>query len=84
MPSDSDPICKFCCEPRSAHVPTDDGPLTCPRVARGEGVYVLDRPGYTTTMGCWPGEEIEVPETYKFVPSAKLENPYGHGWSPTS
>ena len=34
-----DPKCVACGEPRSNHVPTTQGPFTCPRVARGEGVY---------------------------------------------
>lgn len=82
--SDDDPRCYICGEPRSAHVPTADGPLAHPREARGEGKYVVSRQAYITTMGCEPGEEIEMPASYDFVPSAKLENPYGHGWSPTS
>lgn len=64
-----DPKCGICCEPRSAHVPTDDGPLTCPRLARGEGEYVLVHPAYTMSgcMGSFPGgDDIEMPASYRF------------------
>ena len=37
----SDPICRICGEPKSAHVATDAGPFTHPREARGEGHYKL-------------------------------------------
>ena len=69
-----DPQCVVCCEPRSAHVSTEDGPLTCPRLARGEGRYVLVSPGYTLSgcMGRGPGEPDEyVNPVYRFEPFAK-------------
>lgn len=78
----SDPICGICNEPRSKHVATEDGPYTHPREARGEGRYVLDRPGYTTAGRFPSDDDIEMPPTYKFVSAVKLENPRGHGWSP--
>ncbi len=68
-----DPICGVCCEPRSAHVSTVDGPLTHPREARGEGTYEMVSPGYTMSgaMGTFPGgDDIDMPPTYKFVPKA--------------
>lgn len=34
-----DEICRICGEPKSKHVPTDKGPFTHPREARGEGIY---------------------------------------------
>lgn len=72
----TDPICAVCSEPRSAHVPTADGPLTCPRLARGEGHYELVSPGWTMSgamgsIGFGIGDDIEMPPTYKFVPKAK-------------
>lgn len=79
-PKSFDPVCGVCSERRSVHVPTDDGPLTCPRVARGEGYFVLERPGYTMSgaMGTFPGgDDIEVPPVYKFVPYAKDEKSDG-------
>lgn len=71
----SDPKCVVCCEPRSVHVPTEDGPLTCPRLARKEGWYELVSPGYILS-GCiggggGPGAPDEyVDPTYRFVPLA--------------
>lgn len=66
-----DPICVVCQERRSAHVPTEDGPLTCPRLARKEGRYVLVSPGYIMSgcMGSGPGAPDEyVNPTYRFEP----------------
>lgn len=66
-----DPICGICGERRSAHVPTETGPLTHPREARGEGTYVQVSPGWTMSgaMGAFPhNDDIEMPPTYKFVP----------------
>lgn len=66
-----DPTCTICCEARSAHVPTDDGPLTCPRLARKEGRYMLVSPGYTLSgcMGGAPGSPDEyVNPIYRFEP----------------
>jgi diadenosine tetraphosphate (Ap4A) HIT family hydrolase len=67
--TDDDPTCNICSELRSTHVDTKDGPLTCPRLARGEGVYVLVRPGYTMSgcMGTSPGgDDIDMPPVYRF------------------
>ena len=68
----NDPKCGICGELRSAHVSTESGPLTHPREARGEGMYVLDSPGWTmsgamgsTTLGFT--DDVEIPPTYKFV-----------------
>jgi hypothetical protein len=68
---DDDPICVVCQEPRSLHVPTDDGPLTCPRLARKEGRYVLVSRGYILSgcMGGGPGAPDEyVDPVYRFEP----------------
>jgi hypothetical protein len=80
-----DPPCGICDELYSAHVVTSGGPLTCPRVARGEGHYVLERPGYTMSgaMGSsyfGIGDDIEMPPVYKFVP--KKEPEFIWGWRP--
>ena len=85
MPEVYDPICHICNEPRSAHVPTTDGPLTCSRIARGEGTYVMVRRGYTMSgaMGSiyfGIGDDIDVPPVYKFVP--KPEPEFTWGWRP--
>lgn len=80
--AERDPECNICGARLSEHVPTESGPYTHPREAAGEGRYELARPGYTRA-GAWPGDDdIEMPPVYRFVPAAKLENPYGHGWSP--
>ena len=61
----NDPVCEVCGELRSVHVSTDEGPLTHPREARGEGRYVKVRERYTRGMG--PAEDdIEIPPEYKF------------------
>lgn len=80
-----DPICGICNERRSAHIPTEDGPLTCPRLARGEGVYELVRPGYTMSgaMGGFPGgDDIDVPPLYKFVPHTRPREKWDNSWRP--
>lgn len=67
-----DPICGICGEPLSLHVPTESGPHTHPREARGEGVYVLVSRGYTMSgcMGGFPGDpDIEIGPSYKFQPT---------------
>lgn len=67
----NDPLCVICREPRSFHVSTEDGPLTCPRLARKEGLYVLVSPGYILSgcMGRAPGEPDEyVDPVYRFEP----------------
>jgi hypothetical protein len=62
-----DPTCEICGEPRSAHVPTERGPLTHPREARGEGIYEQVYAGYT--MGLGPGEDdIDVSPAWRFKP----------------
>ena len=63
----SDPICKVCGEPRSAHVATDQGPLTHPREASGEGTYefVSYWEGFDFTTGQWVRED-----RYRFVPAS--------------
>lgn len=63
----TDLLCGICGEPRGAHVPTEDGPLTHPREARGEGRYVLIHPAYTSGGGAWHDDE-EIPATYRFEP----------------
>jgi len=65
----SDPICNICGEPKSAHVPTEKGPLTHPREARGEGTYKLvQHGGYSDAF--FPGEEgYAWPDRWEFVPS---------------
>lgn len=68
MTADPNERCGVCGEPRSAHVPTDEGPLTHPREARGEGVYVQTRAPYISG-GYWPGDDWEMPATYTFVPN---------------
>ena len=60
-------ICLVCGETRSAHVPTEKGPLTHPREARGEGEYIEASPA-KSHPGYWPGEEFEVPARYVFRP----------------
>lgn len=62
--------CGVCGEPRSAHVPTDRGPETHPREARGEGYYEEVSPGHLEG-GFFPGDEYEVGPTYRFVPNKK-------------
>lgn len=62
-------VCSVCGEPRSAHVPTDAGPLTHPREARGEGRYVLVRAGYEWG-GFMPGEGGFSPPVWRFEPAA--------------
>jgi hypothetical protein len=57
--------CNICGFSKGEHVATEDGPLTCPRVARGEGRYVKVREAHTQG-GFWPGEEYEVPALYEF------------------
>jgi hypothetical protein len=40
-------LCEVCGEPDTRHVPTEKGPMTHPREARGEGTYRLkERRGY--------------------------------------
>lgn len=66
-----DPVCVVCSEPRSAHVPTDDGPLTCPRLARKEGRYVLVSSGLIMSgaMGAPPfSDDVYVDPVYRFEP----------------
>lgn len=68
----ADDVCGICGERRSDHVPTDAGPLTHPREARGEGRYELVRAGYTLSgcMGGGPGApDIDMPPVYRFVPA---------------
>lgn len=71
-----DPVCGVCGERRSLHVPTEAGPLTHPREARGEGTYEMVSPGWTmsgamgsTTLGIT--DDIEIPPSYKFVPKVE-------------
>jgi hypothetical protein len=66
----TDPICGICGELRSAHVSTTKGPLTHPREARGEGVFVQVSAGYTLSgaMGGGRGDDIDVSPTYLFEP----------------
>lgn len=61
-----DPKCNVCGEPKSAHVPTDKGPFTHPREARGEGTYELVSywEGFDFNTGEWRRDE-----TYRFVES---------------
>ena len=67
----TDEICDICGEPRSAHVPTDKGPLTHPREARDEGEYVLVKQAHIQGR-FWPGDdEIHVPAVWKFVKAPK-------------
>jgi hypothetical protein len=64
---ENDPICSICGETKSAHLPTQNGPLTHPREARGEGKYVLVREGYT--LGRGPAlNDIEIEPLYRFEP----------------
>ena len=66
--SQDDPICNVCGEPKSAHVPTEAGPLTHPREARGEGHYEQVSAAHLVA-GSWPGDDDwEMPARYKFVP----------------
>lgn len=62
-----DPVCVVCGEPRGAHVPTADGPLTHPREARGEGRYELVSQGFILGGGVANDDEYVNP-TYRFVP----------------
>jgi hypothetical protein len=62
----TDPICKICNEPRSKHVQTEEGTLTHPREALGEGKYVLASVG--TLGGGVAGPDIAY-ERYVFVPA---------------
>lgn len=65
----TDEICNICGEPKSAHVPTDKGPLTHPREARGEGEYVQVSPGHIEGS-FWPDQdETHTPAAWMFVPS---------------
>jgi hypothetical protein len=71
QPEMNDPRCVICQELRSAHVPTEDGPLTCPRLAHKEGRYVLVSPGYILSgaMGSPPfTDDIHVDPVYRFEP----------------
>lgn len=75
--SNSDPMCVICREPRSSHVPTEDGPLTCQRLARKEGRYVLVHSGYILSgcMGGGPGAPDEyVDPLYRFEPFEPFES----------
>jgi len=67
-----DPICVVCREPRSVHVPTEDGPLTCSRVARKEGRFVLVSPRFILGGGAWHDDEYVDP-VYRFEPYAVAE-----------
>jgi hypothetical protein len=69
----NDPKCGVCGERRSVHVPSESGPLTHPREARGEGMYRLVSPGWTMSGAMdssargWR-DDIEIPPSYEFVP----------------
>jgi hypothetical protein len=63
---DRNPVCGICHEPRSTHVQTDDGDLTHPREARGEGRYELVREGHMQGGGAWE-DDYYVPPVYRFV-----------------
>ena len=60
-----DPICNACGELRSAHVPTEKGPLTHPREARGEGTYVR----HTGTIGGGVERDDYPFESWEFKPA---------------
>lgn len=79
-----DPQCEVCRFKLSEHVPTSAGPRTCPREASGEGRYVIHRSGYTMPGSFLGDDDVEVAPVYRFEPTVKFENPYGHGWSPYS
>lgn len=73
--ADMNDTCRICGEPQSAHVPTERGPLTHPREARGEGVYI-----YVATMhygaGCCEcGYGCEGHEIYRFQPTETCPSP---------
>jgi hypothetical protein len=73
-----DPTCVVCQEPRSAHVPTEDGPLTCPRLARKEGSYVLVSRGYIMSgaLSSPPfTDDTYVDPVYRFEPLAPSVKP---------
>ena len=79
-----DPECTVCGAKLSEHVPTESGPYTHPREAAGEGRYEFANRCYYG-LDCRPcGGPCDGHDVYRFVPAAKLENPYGHGWSPTA
>ena len=63
-----DPVCEVCGERKSAHVPTDEGPLTHPREARGEGTYEMRShwEGFDFNRCEWARYE-----TWRFVPAEK-------------
>lgn len=76
-----DPICGICGERLSTHVPTEAGPYTHPKEARGEGVYRMVRPGYT--MGRGPADDdIEMPPRYEFVPNPPKPHVSALLWRP--
>lgn len=58
-------MCGICGEARSAHVATAAGPLTHPREARGEGVYVLVSQGFTMGGGV-ASDDVDVAPVYRF------------------
>ena len=76
-----DTKCKICGDRRGDHIPTEDGPLTCPRTARKEGVFVMVSTGGWRGMGP-AGDDVYTEPTYKFVPNERAVDPLGHGWSP--
>lgn len=68
----SDPRCCACGEPFSEHVPTSQGPRTCPAVARGEGAYVFV---CTSSGGVWCRQCFGIcdgHEIYRFVPVEQM------------
>jgi len=79
-----DPVCDICGEKLSKHVPTDSGPYTHPREASGEGRYEFTNRRYYGLDCDDCGGPCDGHDMHRFVPAAKLANPYGHGWSPTS
>lgn len=61
-----DERCVVCGEPRSVHVPTEKGPLTHPREARGEGYYKVNH--FTVGGGAWFDDYDCM--TVEFIPTA--------------
>lgn len=67
-----DPKCQACGELFSEHVPTNKGPHTCPRVARGEGAYVFV---CTWSSGVWCRTcfgPCDGHDMYRFVPVSEM------------